>query len=177
MRSGMPVLSPADTWSRLGTLLSHRELVVAGDYLVRKKRHLCTLAELTEAAAQDRRGIRAVRRALADVRERTESPKETELRLMIVAAGLPEPVVGYTVKDAKGDFVATPDLAYVKERIAIEYEGKQHFSDPRVYADDILRYELLEEAGWLVIRVIGADLGSRRTLALTRIRRALAARA
>ncbi len=174
---GMPLLNPADTWSYLGTTLNHEQLVTAGDYLVRRKRPLATLADLQLVASTRRRpGIRAVRTALADVRSKTDSPKETELRLVIVGAGLPEPLVGYTVRDARGDFVATPDLAYERERVAIEYEGKQHFSDPRVYQEDILRYELLEEAGWLVIRVINADLGARRGLLITRIARALARR-
>ena len=173
----MPVLDPATTWSYLGTSLTHEELVAAGDFLVRKKGPLSRMAALRLAASVAyRTGIRAVRAALADVRPKTESPKETELRLVIVGAGLPEPLVGCTVRDAKGDFVATPDLAYKRERIAIEYEGKQHFTDPRVYQEDILRYELLEEAGWLVIRVISADLGARRHLPITRIARALARR-
>jgi len=176
LRAGMPVLSPAETWAGLGATLTHTELVVAGDYLVRRKRPLATLAELQCAAELRRPGIRAVRSALADVRARTDSPKESELRLVITGSGLPEPVVGHTVLDHKGDFVATPDLAYVHQRIAIEYEGKQHFTDPDVYAEDILRYELLEEAGWLVIRVIATDLGTRRAQLINRLRHALARR-
>lgn len=173
----MPLLSPAETWSYLGTVLSHVELVVAGDFLVRRKRPLATLVQLQQAASAKRRpGIPAVRLALADVREKTDSPKESELRLAIVAGGLPEPIVGHTITNDLGDFVATPDLAYVVERIAIEYEGAIHFTDPRVYADDIARYELMSDAGWLVIRVIARDLGYRREILIARIERALARR-
>lgn len=177
VRSGMPLLNPADTWAYLGTALPHEQLVVVGDFLVRRKRPLATLGELRDAASARRPGIRAVRRALVAVRSGTDSPKETELRLAIVEAGLPEPMIGHTVKDSLGNFIATPDLAYVRQRIAIEYEGRMHFTDPHVYAQDIVRYELLEEAGWLVVRVIARDLGYRRNLLLSRIESALARRA
>lgn len=40
-----------------------------------------------------RRGTPALRRALERVRARTDSPKETEIRLAIIDAGLPEPEV------------------------------------------------------------------------------------
>lgn len=174
---GVPLLSPAETWSFLGTVLTHVELVVAGDFLLRRKRPLATLAQLQLVVTAKRRpGIPAVRLALADVRAKTDSPKESELRLAITAAGLPEPVVGHTITNDLGDFIATPDLAYVAERIAIEYEGTIHFNDPRVYVDDIARYELMAEAGWLVIRVVARDLGYRREILIARIERALAGR-
>ena len=35
---------------------------------------------------------------------------ETRLRMLLVAAGLREPIIGHTVKNRDGDFVATPDL-------------------------------------------------------------------
>lgn len=67
--------------------------------------------------------------------------------------GLPEPVVGHTVFDDDGFFVGTPDLAYVKERIAIEYQGSDHWTNRDVFEDDILRRELFERARWRVILV------------------------
>lgn len=68
-------------------------------------------------------------------------------------------------------------LPHSRQRpIAIEYEGKIHFTDPQVYADDIARYESMEEAGWLVIRVIARDLGYRQQILVARIERALARR-
>jgi very-short-patch-repair endonuclease len=166
------------TWRHLATFLTLDELVVAGDYLVRRKRPLTTIAELDAATTRAGRakGARNARYALADIRSGTDSPMESVLRLLIIRSGLPEPVIGHTVRDQRGDFVATPDLSYVAERIAIEYEGSIHQSDPWVFAEDIERRELLEDAGWLVIRVIARHVYTTPNELLQRIARALAAR-
>lgn len=176
---GHRVTSPELTWCQLALVLGVDDLVVAGDFLVRRKRPLSTLAKLTAAIATlgDGRGAKAARCALARVRAGTDSPRETRLRLLIVAGELPEPLIGYVVKDADGFFVATPDLAYVRERIAIEYEGDHHRTDPRVYAEDIERRELLEDAGWLVIRVVSDHIRLRPGWLVQRISRALIERA
>jgi len=153
------------------------DLVVAGDYLVRRKQPLATLEQLLEAATMATgRGIRALRDAVGQVRAGTDSPMETRLRLALVAGGLPEPVIGYAVTDEAG-FVATPDLSSVEERIAIEYEGEKHWTDRRVFSEDIARRERLEDAGWQVIRVIAEHLGPSTPLLLRRVRRALDHRA
>ena len=62
-------------------------------------------------------------------------------------------MVGHTVFDSDGFFVGTPDLAYLAERVAIEYQGADHWRDRDVFEDDILRRELFERAGWLVVLV------------------------
>jgi len=151
---------------------------MVGDHLVRRKRPLCTLAQLRDAVESGRGvpGIVNVRACLSDVRTGTDSPQETKLRLVIVRAGLPEPVIGHTVISAEGQFIGTPDLAYVDEMIALEYEGEHHRTDPRTYEDDIIRRELFEDAGWLVIRVTKAHLGGRHHSLTQRIARALAQR-
>jgi len=174
---GFPVPAPATTWCQLAALLSEEELVVAGDHLVRRKLPLCTTLELQSAVSDlgGARGARRIRRALELVRPRTDSPRETRLRLLLVAHGLPEPVVQHTIIDNDGYFAGTPDLAYVEAKIAIEYEGAHHQTDPSVYADDILRRELMEAAGWLVIRVIADHLRHPDRLA-NRVRRALTER-
>jgi len=102
---------------------------------------------------------------------------ETRLRLLLIVAGLPEPVIGNIVRNRDGDFVATPDLCYLRERIAIEYEGSIHQTDARVFAEDIERRELLEDAGWLVIRVIKGHIFDNPHWLAERVRRALRERA
>lgn len=178
-RHGFAVISPAQTWTQLAAILNRDDVVVAGDHLVRRKRPWCTIAELEAAVASmgSARGARVARQALQDIRIGTDSPMETRLRLLLVAAGLPEPVIGHTVTDRNGDFVATPDLCYLQERIAIEYEGAIHQTDARVYAEDIERRELLEDAGWLVIRVIKGHVFTNPGWLVERVRRALRERA
>jgi very-short-patch-repair endonuclease len=174
---GLPVANPVDTWVHLAATLTVPELVIVGDHLVRKKRPLATLAELHAGVASQagRRNVTRLREALALIRPHTGSPKETELRLLIRDAGLPEPLVGFEVHD-HGYFVGTPDLAYPTERIAIEYEGDVHRVDLETFRDDIDRRERFEDAGWRVIRVT-ADQLLRPAALVERISFALAIRA
>jgi very-short-patch-repair endonuclease len=79
------------------------------------------------------------------------------MRLALVRAGLPEPLIGHRVYDSAGRYIGRPDLAYVRERIAIEYEGDVHRTDSVVFQRDIERRERFEDAGWRVIRVTNAD--------------------
>ncbi len=174
---GLPVTDATWLLPELSGILALDDLIVAGDALVRRKLPPASLDQLLAVAnSSNARAIRAVRRALQDVRPGTDSPMETRVRLLIVRAGLPEPVIGNTIYDSVGGFIGTPDLSYPAPRIAIEYEGSQHRDNPRVFAEDIERRELMQEAGWYVIRVI-ADHVFRSPLWLTnRIGRVLAQR-
>jgi Protein of unknown function (DUF559) len=175
---GLPVVDPAYVLVQLATSLRQTDLVVAGDYLVRRKLPLSTLPELREAVRVSRgvRGIRTLRLALGEVRPLTDSPMETRMRLVLMRAGLPEPVIRNTIFDAAGDFVGTPDLAYVEERIAIEYEGDQHRTDAVIFAADIERRERMQEAGWYVIRVISNHVLRQPQWLVDRVRRQLVIR-
>lgn len=175
--SGLPITRPDWLFAELANVLVLDDLIVAGDGLLRRKRPPTTLTQLTKLAIDlDRRGIRLARRALVEVRPGTDSPMETRLRLLICRAGLAEPVIGHTVRDRNGDFVGTPDLAYVEQRIAIEYEGAGHRDDPRIFAEDILRRELMQEADWYVIRVIKEHVFLSPQWLVARIARILAQR-
>lgn len=101
-----------------------------------------------------------------------DSPPETRTRLLLVLAGLPEPVVGHDVSLPDGGWIARPDLSYPSYRIAIEYDGRHHVDDHRQWRRDIFRRENLAAAGWLVIEITAYDLHQR---PLTVIRRVLSA--
>ena len=127
------------------------ELVADGDHLVR--RGLTTPAALVETARQHRgRGSVLARRAAGLVRERVDSPRETELRLCLVLAGLPEPACNVVVGDER-DAVARGDLVHRRLRVVLEYEGDQHRTDVRQWNRDIERQEQLEATGWRVVRI------------------------
>jgi hypothetical protein len=174
-RDGMPVIAPTLAWLQLAPDLTIDELVVAGDCLVRRKRPMAELAEVASLIEASRgiRGVALARAALELMRAGTDSPRETTVRLLIVAAGLPEPVVGHTVIDADGYWVGTPDLAYVRERIAIEYQGAGH-AEWDTFEDDVLRIERFRDAGWTVIQITNHQLRDPRSIT-ERIRRALVA--
>lgn len=119
-------------------------------------------------------GSGTIRAALPRARERVESPKETETRLLLVDNGLPEPVIQYEVW-AGGELLGRTDLAYPEWKIAIEYEGDGHRTDKDQWCKDIQRQRHLEGEGWLVIRLTQADLKEPKLL-LASIHDAIAAR-
>ncbi|WP_186316533.1 endonuclease domain-containing protein [Microbacterium sp. BH-3-3-3] len=177
--SGLRVTSPATTWAMMGALLQRDDLVALGDALVREPMRsddppaLATIAELTAALeAGRRRGAASLRAALPLVRTRSRSRKETEMRLFLLAAGLPEPSLNWPVV-VDGRVVALIDLAYPERKVGFEYEGEQHLTDPQQWARDIRRYEMLADLGWRIIRVTASDLALHRDEFVKRARAAL----
>ena len=188
---GIPVTSPADTWAALagmsagrGGRLSREWLVAVGDFLLsgRRVRYgrepvLATPAELAAAVRRhgSRRGAVGLRWALERVRAPVDSPPETFLRLGLVEAGLPEPVVQPSVPTRAG--VRHPDVGYLGERVLLEYLGDVHRVDARTWRGDLTRVQLFEDAGYRTILVGAGDLtpGGLQALA-DRVRRALRTR-
>jgi hypothetical protein len=165
---GRPVSCPTDVFLRLAEHLSLLDLVVVGDALVRRR--FTAAEELVRVSDQaGGRWVRHARRAAALVRERVDSPKETELRLLLVLAGFPEPETNVDVLDDAGGWIARADLTYRAFKIALEYDGKQHANDPKQWARDIRRRELLDAAGWRTIVITARDLARFPSQTLTRV--------
>jgi AbiEi antitoxin C-terminal domain len=98
---GVRVSTPEQTFLDLAPLLQLLDLVALGDSLVRKRR--TTPEQLVATAKSFRgRGARLARRAAALVRHGVDSPMESRTRLLLVLAGLPEPVVNFTIRNADG---------------------------------------------------------------------------
>jgi hypothetical protein len=113
-----------------------------------------------------------LRDALALVRPRTDSVKETELRLAILRAGLPEPEINVPICDADG-FIGLGDLVYRALKILIEYDGGQHREDEKQFLHDVDRLDRAMAEGWRVIRVTKKHAAARFEPAIERIRDAL----
>lgn len=141
-----------------------------------RARTLATKGEIAERLAEWGRfpGCATIRAALERSRESVESPKESETRLMLVDAGLPEPVVQFEERE-NGRLIARIDLAYPELKIAIEYEGDGHRTDKAQWRRDIARQRELESRGWIVVRLTQDDLQHPAGV-LHSIRAALAAR-
>ncbi len=106
------------------------------------------------------------------VRPGTDSPRETQTRLIITRAGLPEPVIGFKVFDDRGDFIGTPDLFYPKYRIAMEYEGDGHRISVQTFNDDIERTEQFQDAHCRYVRITRDHIDHPHRL-VSRVRNAL----
>ena len=154
---GVRVTSPERTFVDLAAESTDADLLAVGDALV--SRSLVTPAALisASAAATGRRGAVRARRIAALVRIGVDSPMESMLRLLILADGLPEPVVGRDVV-WQGRWLARPDLSYPAERVAIEYDGLHHERSARQRQRDICRNEDLIDAGWVVRTVTARDV-------------------
>ncbi|HWU45840.1 MAG TPA: hypothetical protein VN133_03670 [Humibacter sp.] len=156
----LPVTSPERTWLDLGALLSLRDLVAAGDQLVRRAAPLTTIADLGRAFDDysGRRGVRMLRAALPLLDEGSESARESWLRVMLIEAGFPRFETNQNVFDASGNFVARVDLLNRRYRVALEYEGDQHRADRRQWQRDVGRLRAVQATGLRVIRVTADDL-------------------
>ncbi|WP_448256540.1 DUF559 domain-containing protein [Microbacterium aurum] len=176
--AGLPAVAPEVAWCQLAGVLSERELVIAGDALLRRADPVSTLDALGAVLARSAgaRGIRRARRALERMRARTDSVAETELRLDAEDVGLSHFEVNPTVRDERGRFVAFGDLADLTHRVMLEYDGEQHRTDDRQYARDVARLDELARLGWRVIRVTKSHRGPARRAMLERTRQALLAR-
>jgi hypothetical protein len=173
------VCAPADVWCQLAVSLTCEDLIAVGDYLISGQRTdfgreppLATLAELTAAVNRrvGGRGVRSMRMALPKLRTRVDSRPESLLRLLLVASGLPEPLIGDPTLVDEGASTLHPDLKYVQWRVVFEYEGDGHRTDPRRFRADIARRERFEAAGWHVIRVTLDDLFINRAAFVARVR-------
>ena len=176
-RLGLPVVAPVDVWCQLAGSLNERELVIVGDALVQRRKPLATLEALEDAVRRHagRRGRRKLMAALQRIRPRTDSPQETELRLDIIAFGLPEPEVNVEISDMDGRLIAIADLAWREYRVAAEYDGEHHRTDRSQYARDVDRLDDVAHEGWRVVRFNATHRGIRRTQRLGRLRDALIA--
>ena len=185
---GLRVTSPATTWALVGALLRHPyDLVAAADGIVRadrvagprgfmKRPPLASLQELEAAIPHKRKGVLALREALPRVRVGAASRPETWLRLTLCDAGLPEPDADVDVYDEAGEWLGCIDLAYRRQKIALEYEGDHHRTDREQWNRDLEKHAALARSGWLVIRVTARRLFREQSRLISDARAALRAR-
>lgn len=121
------------------------------------------------------RGIVQLRQVLEIADGGSESPQESRLRLLIHDVGLPLPETQIKVEGANGRVFARIDMGWKRWKVAVEYDGEQHWSNPEQRAWDIERTYRLEQLGWKVIRVSAEQLRRGRIALVARIRDALRA--
>lgn len=162
---GLPVADAATTWLQLSSALELRDLVAIGDYFILDPHVLEPIDDLplrpfsSVDELRDRlstfhgRGARKASAALDLIRPGAESRPESLLRLLLGAAGFPEPLVNAPICDVSGQEIGRFDLVYADHRVAAEYDGQQHRTSSRQYDRDERRIEAAMHAGWLVVRV------------------------
>lgn len=99
------------------------------------------------------RGIAQLRKVLELVDSGAESPQETRTRLLLLRSGLPTPTTQIRIFDECGQFIARVDMGWAQWKVAVEFDGAQHWTNPAQRARDINRLAELESCGWRIIRV------------------------
>lgn len=162
---GMRVTTAARTAFDIGCGLPLAKAVPILDALVNatgiKPADVIALADRHPRA----RGIRRLRAALELADGGAESPQETRVRLLLVGAGLPKPETQIEFRDLH----IRVDMGWREWKVAVEYDGIQHWEDRYQRSWDIERMALLEVAGWSVVRV-SAEMLSRPNAIVERVK-------
>ncbi|MGK2881840.1 MAG: endonuclease domain-containing protein [Mycobacterium sp.] len=152
----MSVTTPARTAFDIGRLLPEPKAVPIVDALLRATR--ISTGDVTVIA--DRRpgvrGVRLFRSTIELCDGGAESPQESRLRVLLVKRGLPKPETQIKFYDEYGEPYIRLDMGWRRWKVAVEYDGEQHWEDSRQRSWDIDRIELLEQLGWIVVRVSAA---------------------
>jgi very-short-patch-repair endonuclease len=120
------------------------------------------------AASVGARGVRRARLVWTWADGAAESAGESLTRAAVLMGGLPSPELQVPVATRLGRFWL--DMAYVAERVAIEFDGMIKYSgvfgDPaEVIAAERRRQAALEALGWIIVRVTWPDLADPARLA------------
>ncbi len=172
MVGDIPVTSPARTAYDLGRRSGLKTAVIRLDALMQatglKPVDVATLADRHRGA----RGIIDLRRVIERSDPGAESPQETVTRLVLTDAQLRPTHTQIEVYDGL-DFVGRIDMGWPAWKVGVEYDGVQHWTDPRVRDRDINRQAELERLGWRIIRVSADLLRYRERVIVDRVQAAL----
>jgi very-short-patch-repair endonuclease len=169
---GMRVTTPQRTAFDLGRGLAPECAVIHLDALMKATGLMA--ADVLEVADlhPGARGLRRLRQVMQSVDGGAESPQETRLRLVLTNAGLPKPETQIEFRDRYGRVRVRVDMGWREWKVAVEYDGVQHWADEHQRSWDIDRIAMLEASGWVVVRV-SADMLSRPGAIVERVRQKL----
>lgn len=154
---GFRISSPARTYADVAYHLKVPELVAFGDAMMRM--YGTSHRELLATILRRKRypGRLKARQCVDLLDSRAESPRESELRILLRTAGFPTPSINPDIVDRHGQFLARGDIAYEDYRVLVEYDGAYH-AEMQQRAHDAARRAVLREHGWIVVEVVGDDM-------------------
>ena len=86
-----------------------------------------------------------------------EDREPERLRVDVIEAGFPEPLLNVRIFDEEGVLLGHPDLFDLEAALAIEFDGADH-RDRAQHRRDNIREEKFEDAGVTVVRTDSLDL-------------------
>lgn len=174
VRNGIRITTPERTAFDIGRSLPVNRSVPILDALANATNFKVADVICLAVAKPGGRGVRRLRSVLKLVDGGAESPQETRVRLLLVSAGLPPPETQIQFTDEFGAARIRVDMGWREWRVAVEYDGVQHWSDRYQRSWDIDRIAILETMGWAVVR-ISAEMLSRPEVIIERVRSKLRA--
>lgn len=142
--------------------IAARDGVVAGLVVADALAHLGLPVVEFESAAQRyaaRTGARLARAVSANVEPLTESPGESRVRWICHCDGI-RLVPQVVVRDGQGRFVARVDFVVEGTNVVVEFDGLGKYADRETLRAEKRRQVALERLGYVVVRLVHADLGS-----------------
>ncbi|MGH3812149.1 MAG: DUF559 domain-containing protein [Pseudonocardiaceae bacterium] len=157
-RDGVPVTSVARTLADLATSQQRLPAVWAIDDALRRR--LCAKADIIAVIERWRGGAGCVTawERLDEADGVAESILETAGRLVLRDRGVPLPIPQYQLWAPDGTLVARLDGAYLREKVALEYDGADPHGLPEAVFRDRWRQNGLPELGWTVLRFTWWDV-------------------
>lgn len=113
-----------------------------------------SIREALELLPPASRAVREVHRALADIQFPTWSAMETLTRMLVLACGMPRPIMNFRVETPRGHSIL--DSAWPEHMTAVEFNGRDHSQDHASYKDEMYRNEVLRGLGWK-LRIVSFD--------------------
>lgn len=104
-----------------------------------------------------RRGIVKVRELVTYVDGRSESPMESEARLVFIDGGLPRPEAQFEIVDRCGQLWRV-DFAWPAAKVVAEYESMEWHANAVALRHDRMKTARLQECGWTVIPIVVDDV-------------------
>lgn len=171
---GLPCTSAARTVVDLARELPFREAVVLADSALRKQ--LTSRAELQAVLNECRSwpGIREASRVVAFSDGRSEAVSESVARVVFAELGLPAPEPQVVIEDRAG-VIGRVDFLFKEQRTIVEIDGKVKYrGDPDARFKEQKREELLEAAGFEVVRLTWDEIAYKPVVVLRKIERTFA---
>lgn len=176
---GMRVTTPARTAFDLGRRRGSRRGEGVAVERVDALLQACDLKLVEVRALIDShpgvRGLVQLRNVLDLADYGAESPQETRLRLLYTEAGMRPTQTQIKVFGKWGEQVGRIDMGWPEWKVGVQYDGIQHWTDPKQRTKDIDQDAEYRELGWQIVGV-GADLlRHRQRMIVARTRAALQA--
>ncbi|WP_243841413.1 hypothetical protein [Mycobacterium sp. DL592] len=173
---GLPVTTPARTAFDLGRRLAFVPAVQRLDALMRATDFKVDDVHAVITRHSGVRGLDQLRRVLEIVDGGSESPYESLTRIVLLRNGFPRPETQIRVCDENGFVVARLDMGWPQWRVGVDFDGAHHWTDPKQRSNDVERYAMLPELGWIDVRLTSSMLHNRPHAFLDRVGRALESR-